>query len=172
MTPGSKVKRRRIQLPKTSVRLPTGIGKTTVPFYTDDFCGDPADYDFKRQTKNYVALRDALARLNLKLDVLGARIIEGDRAQFTAYVGDPKAPLIIWEKFETTSPISGANRLFIRGEKIPMTSFVSMTPEEQELLIEPCELRRLMRKTLTTEERKEHERRQVGQAHISHRSSH
>ena len=123
-------------------RLPTGIRKTTVPFYAEDFHGDPEDYDFKRQTAAYEALRDTLAAMGLKFTEMGASNITDKRAHWTLYVGKREAPFLIWEKYEGLAAMGAQNRLFVRSEMFKMTHFMGLSLEARIELLEPCALRR------------------------------
>ena len=116
---------------KGPARFATGAGKSTVPnpahMSTVKYEGDPAGYDFGPQTKNYNAIKVALARNGKKLEYVGvAKSIAGPDT-FVA-----TAPDFIWVKYVAESPQGGQNYVFVNGVKMNASAFIGSKPETQD----------------------------------------
>ena len=125
---------------KELFRLPTGIRNTTVPFYVDNFHGDPMLYPFKRMQKYYVALCHTLDALGLEFAEMGACNITACRAHFTLYAGTRENPVLIWERYEGLQAAGAQSRLYIAGRMFKMFDFFAMTEQERIDLIRLCHL--------------------------------
>lgn len=141
---------------KKPVRIPTGVGKITVlnpvwldggDYYPppDNYEGDPAKFDFKKQTANYVELRDILARNNQKMDWIGVSKYEG-MADYIRRFDNPKAkvmltrfvatsPNLVWEKYEGGTAGGGRNTVYVGGKMMKTTDFLSLPPRKQDQLL-------------------------------------
>lgn len=112
-------------------KIPTGSGKSTIanPAHSPGsyYEGDPANFDFGAQRRNYQALNAALARNGKKLNYIGVSKADSGRDTFVA-----TAPGVVWYKYEGSNPQSGQNILYINGVKDKFTSFMALSPEEQD----------------------------------------
>lgn len=134
-------------------RVPSGIGKGTVPFKHSDFYGSPEDFKWPStiMLEQYEVLKLAMERNGLTEVKLGAgrvrrkQDVPMTKIGFVMVVGPMSAPKLVWQKYESEAKGSGQNHVFIGGQKIKMTSFLAMSNEQQDELIEPCILRRTMR---------------------------
>ncbi len=115
-------------------KIPTGAGKSAIvnPAHTPTakYEGDPAQYNFGAQARNYQALAAALARNGKKLDYIAVATAPIGRDTFVA-----TAPGVVWHKYEGSSPAAGQNYLYVNGVKDKLTSFLSATPEEQDRML-------------------------------------
>ena len=112
-------------------KIPTGSGKSTIanPAHSSGsyYEGDPANFDFGAQRRNYQALNTALTRNGKKLNYIGVSRAASGRDTFVA-----TAPGVVWYKYEGSNPQSGQNILYINGVKDKFTSFMALSPEEQD----------------------------------------
>ena len=105
------------------------VSKTKRITLTPEFSGDVKDYDFARQTTNYLALVELLKRYNVTLDKILATTVDcvdfrGVKTGFKrsvfivtskeTYNGYPK---VVWYKYNNGKERSGQNWIYICGEK-------------------------------------------------------
>lgn len=132
----------------TETRIPTGLGRQTVPAPFDparpnsptNFHGNPDKYPFSSvQRKNYEELKRVLAAEGIKLREIWAQTYEGDvdyirrykdpngKANLTRFVviaGPVDAPTFVWEKYEGSVAGGGRNTVFYNGVKQKLTNFL------------------------------------------------
>jgi hypothetical protein len=116
-------------------RFATGVGKTTVPnpgvSDTSVFSGDPAKFDFGKQTENYKALSRVLALMKKKFVYVGASAFVGrgsylkpdTPAKLVSFVAVDSltAPTFVWQKYEGQVAGGGQNYCYVGGVKIKTT---------------------------------------------------
>ncbi len=130
----SQIPQEKIDNPKGPARIPTGAGKSTIdnPAHSDSafYEGDPDQYDFGAQKRNYQALKAALARNGKKFDYLAVTRSPLGRDMFVA-----TAPGIVWYKYESGSPQAGQNILYVNGVKTKTTDFIAKKLEDQDAML-------------------------------------
>jgi hypothetical protein len=134
-------------------RIRTGIGEGTIPFKHADFYGSPEDFKWTSNTihEQYLIVKLALERNGLTEVYLGAERVRRKhevpmtKMAFVLVAGTPDSIKFVWQKHESPAKGSGQNHIFVGGQKIKMSSFMAMTDEQQDDLIEPCILRRTLR---------------------------
>lgn len=106
-----------------ALRVPTGIGRTTIPFHikgarvtTVVGATTAQDLGFSNSIylKQFDNLRHRLRRLNVDFTVASVVL---DSPTFTLLAGDADSPFLIWNRYDPPGRNkSGAmNRVFIRG---------------------------------------------------------
>lgn len=115
-------------------RISTSVGRTSIAFPHALYCGDPEQYDFKRMKGKYQALKEVLARNNLKFEVVGASKV-GTNERFVAVVGTLEQPLLMWERYVGMSSQSGQSHLYFLGECWKVTDFLAKSAVEQDALL-------------------------------------
>ena len=125
-------------------RFHTGIRNTTVPnpavIYqnggkTRTFAGKVEDYDFKRQTKNYLALKKVLENCGKKFSYVAAAQYGGDlhtNHRFDVLTEDGS---VLWHKYVGFAAQSGQNHLFMHGMRIKVSRFLSLEEPRQRALL-------------------------------------
>ena len=134
-------------------RVPTGIGEGTIPFKHADFYGSPEDFKWPSSTmgEQYLILKLAIERNGLNYVKLGAERVRRKhdvpmtKIGFVLTAGSKDGIKLVWQKYESAAKGSGQNHLFVGGQKIKMSSFMAMSDDQQDELIEPCILRRTLR---------------------------
>jgi hypothetical protein len=123
-----------IENPKGPARIPTGAGKTALdnPAHSERgyYEGDPDQFNFGAQTRNYQALKAALARSGKQFNYLAVAGSPLGRDTFIA-----TAPGILWYKYESSNPASGQNILYVNGVKTKTTEFIAKAPEQQAAML-------------------------------------
>jgi hypothetical protein len=117
-------------------RISVGIGRRTIPFYWDDFVGNPEDYKFNKiQAGHYEYMKSILAQAGLEFTLLGAESSKartnwqgaaGTLVRFVAFVGDPQKPDFVWQKYEGGTPGGGQNRVYVAGREMKVSEFVRL----------------------------------------------
>lgn len=114
-------------------RLPTGIKKQTIMVPKGYYFGHPDDFEFARQTANYVSLKAVLQEAGHELTLISAcpRRFHDDpsdmrQMRFVAIAGDLRKPVLIWEKYEGESPMGAQNRVYVDGVQYKLSSFLAM----------------------------------------------
>ncbi len=149
----------------TEKRIPTGVRNITVldPSTFDGgvyaknwfkqkgikikhYSGDPMGYTLSNiQENHFENLSDILARNGLKFDYLGVAEYEGDFGYInrkpkgpgpTLYRFVMTAPGFVWEKYEGVSAGGGRNTVHVGGEAMKLTRFNSLSPKQQDKLIQ------------------------------------
>lgn len=130
----SQILQEKIDNPKGPARIPTGAGKSAIdnPAHSDSafYEGDPDQYDFGAQKRNYQALKTALARNGIKFNYLAVTRSPLGRDMFVA-----TAPGIVWYKYESGSPQAGQNILYVKGVKTKTTDFIAKSPQDQDAML-------------------------------------
>jgi hypothetical protein len=123
-----------IENPKGPAKIPTGAGKTALdnPAHSDTayYEGNPEQFDFGAQKRNYTALKAALARSGKQFNYIAVARSPLGRDTFIA-----TAPGVLWYKYESGSPQSGQNILYVNGVKTKTTDFIAKTPEQQAAML-------------------------------------
>jgi len=103
-------------------KIPTGGGqfiKNPAWLPTAKYEGDPKNFDFGAQKRNYKILSDVLERQGKKFNYIGVAVSGAGTDIFVA-----TAPGLVWYKYVGNNPQSGQNYLYINGAKIKTSSFV------------------------------------------------
>ena len=123
-----------IENPKGPAKIPTGSGKTGIdnPAHAETayYEGDPDQFNFGAQARNYQALKTALARSGKQFNYIAVASSPLGRDTFVAV-----APNIVWYKYESSSPAAGQNILYVNGVKTKTTDFISKTAEQQAAML-------------------------------------
>lgn len=123
-----------IENPKGPAKIPTGAGKTALdnPAHSDTayYEGNPEQFDFGAQKRNYAALKAALARSGKQFNYIAVARSPLGRDTFIA-----TAPGVLWYKYESGSPQAGQNILYVNGVKTKTTDFIAKTPEQQAAML-------------------------------------
>lgn len=117
-----------IQLNPFPDRIPTGVGRQTIPVPKGFYCGHPDDFEFGRQTANYVSLKAILEGTGVELTLMSAcprHIKQMTQMRFVVVAGDVSKPDFIWEKYEG-GPSSGQNRVYVDGRVYRLSYYLSM----------------------------------------------
>lgn len=130
-------------------RINTGWGRTSIVFPTNEYCGDPEQFNFKSTHSSFNLLKQILGRSNLQFSILGSRnkvaqnshgnLVE--RTHWVAVVGELSSPLFIWQFEPMTSSKVANNFVYFAGEKYKTSDFVKLAAAEQDKLLEPLVLR-------------------------------
>lgn len=141
-------------------RIKTGIAKQSIYMPNKTFYGNPDDFKFKSSAmvKYYAMLKGVFARNGLDTTFLGVETKLNSSSKhkssnpdvglvsFVLVAGTSDCIKFIWQKYEGYTSAGGQNHLFANGRKIKMTAFAAMTDDEQDIFVEPVEMRRIMRK--------------------------
>lgn len=145
---------RKIKIDATGVpnRIRTGIGNTTILFPHDAFYGKPDSFNWSSSImRNYYNILTTIFERNgITNVVIGASHVrvsgrKSPKLSFILLAGTDNETKFIWQKYESEAAGSGQNNIFADGKKIAMTSFIKMSPDQQDELVEPVELRRILR---------------------------
>lgn len=136
-------------------RVDVGVNNRTIPFPHEDYLGLPDDFPFTGiMASHWRVMRDALTRNCYDVKLFGAsKVIEfrkgelgkGSRVEFVLVAETPDGKRFVWQKYESAAQGSGQNNVFVGGQMMKMTRFNGITEDQRDELLEPVELRRILR---------------------------
>lgn len=122
-----------IQNPTGPQKIPTG-GKSSIanPAHMASayYEGDPANFNFGLQRKNYEKIAAALARNGKKLTYIGVAKSAAGPDTFVAI-----APGFVWYKYVAGSAEGAQNSVYVNGAKMQTTTFLARPAAEQDAMM-------------------------------------
>ena len=133
-------------------RFATGVRNTTIPnpalvFEGDDgadvFQGVVEDYNFKRQSENFLRLQKVLKANDTELGPIAAATYDGNQGyqgnykhtSLTRFVSCSKDGRLMWAKYEGKSVGGGQNYVYVAGMRLKLTDFLAQSEEKQRALL-------------------------------------
>lgn len=125
-------------------RIPVGIRKVTIPnpallfqreIGSRVFSGLATDYDFEKQTDNYLKLRRVLQDNNMDFAEVAAAHYKGYEHTNHRFVVTTNSGRLLWHKYVGMAAQSGQNHVFVGGMRIKVSIFLVLTALEQDALL-------------------------------------
>lgn len=126
-------------------RIATGFRRTTVPNPAvlfngaEDsvvFQGPVAEYDFLKQTDNFISLQAVLMRNGDEFTQIASAKYKGDLHINHRFDVLTKSGKVLWHKYVGHAAQSGQNHIFIHGRRLKISMFLKLDPDQQDCLVQ------------------------------------
>jgi len=127
-------------------RVTTGVRQVTVPAPGGVWTRIGSKYPWHKQLANYQGIEAALNRNGHKLTQIASSTYKGTPAytvrdrwnktvNLTSFVAIAPG-VLVWQKYEGETAGGGQNYIYVGGEKIKTTWFLSLSPKKQDQMID------------------------------------